>query len=62
MDNFCHGTNAGWEKIKENPVLGGNLGTCFDISMLTDNGSFVMYFSWRDRKSIAVTSSKDGIH
>lgn len=62
MDNFCHGTNAGWEKVKESPVLGGNLGTCFDISMLTENGRFVMYFSWRDRKSIAVTSSTDGIH
>ncbi len=61
-ETFCHGTNGGWEKSPANPVLGGKLGVCFDISMLRKNEQYVMYFSWRTRKSIAVTTSEDGIH
>ena len=26
--------NAGWVKYAKNPVLGGDLGTCFDVSVL----------------------------
>jgi len=58
----CKGTNGGWVKCADNPLLGGDLGTCFDISMLEDNGRIVMYFSWRDCASIARTVSSDGIH
>lgn len=62
MNQFCQGTNGGWIKYNHNPVLGGDLGVCFDISMLKDNNRIVMYFSWRDKASIAVTTSSDGIH
>lgn len=62
MEQFCQGTNGGWKKYENNPVLGGELGVCFDISMLKDGDELVMYFSWRTRKSVAVTRSRDGIH
>jgi predicted GH43/DUF377 family glycosyl hydrolase len=55
-------TSSGWVKYENNPVLGGaNLGTCFDITMLQEDGFFKMWFSWRPKKSIAYTESKDGI-
>lgn len=56
-------TAAGWIKCPQNPVLGGKLGVCFDISMLQKkDGTYQMFFSWRTKKSIALTESKDGIH
>ena len=55
-------TTAGWEKFAKNPVLGGNLGTCFDISVLKEGDIYRMWFSWRPKKSIALVESKDGIH
>ena len=55
-------TAAGWVKCPNNPVLGGSLGTCFDISVLKDRGVFRMWFSWRPKKSVALTESQDGIH
>jgi predicted GH43/DUF377 family glycosyl hydrolase len=54
-------TAAGWVKYEKNPVLGGSLGTCFDISVLRDGGTYRMWFSWRPRQSIALTESKDGL-
>lgn len=60
MEGFCTGTRAGWEKFEGNPVLGGSYGVCFDISVLETDGGYRMYFSWRTRKSIAVTDSRDG--
>jgi beta-1,2-mannobiose phosphorylase / 1,2-beta-oligomannan phosphorylase len=54
-------TSAGWVKYEKNPVLGGKLGTCFDASVLKDGSTYRMWFSWRPRKSIAVTESKDGV-
>ena len=62
MATMHTGTNGGWVKYEGNPVLGGFLGTCFDISMLQENGCYTLYFSWRDRASIARTTSADGIH
>ena len=62
MEEFCRGTRGGWKKYAGNPVLGGDLGTCFDVSMLKAEGRFWMYFSWRDHHSIAVTVSGDGVH
>lgn len=62
MEQFCHGTQGGWRKLPENPLLGGDLGTCFDISMLREGDLIRMYFSWRDRKNISVTTSADGVH
>ncbi len=55
-------TSGRWEKWPGNPVLGGNLGTCFDISVLKEGAIFRMWFSWRPKNSIAVVESKDGIH
>lgn len=57
-------TSCGWEKSASNPVLGGDLGVCFDISMLQDRDDagtlYKMWFSWRTKKSIAYTESRDG--
>jgi hypothetical protein len=55
-------TNAGWIKYEKNPVFGGDLGTCFDVSLLRENRKFRMWFSWRPQKSIALTESLDGIN
>lgn len=59
-------TSRGWVKCPDNPVLGGDLGVCFDISMiqtrLDDGIVYKMWFSWRTKKSIAYTESRDGIH
>ena len=54
--------SAAWKKFANNPVLGGPLGTCFDISVLRDGKKYRMYFSWRPKASIAVTESDDGVH
>src|ERR1700751_6138189 len=54
-------TTAGWVKYSKNPVLGGDLGTCFDISVLKEGNTYRMWFSWRPRKSIALVESKDGV-
>ncbi len=55
-------TGADWRKYDGNPVLGGQLGTCFDVSVLSEEGAYRMYFSWRPRKSIALVESSDGVH
>jgi len=52
---------AGWVKHPKNPVLGGDLGTCFDVSVLREGGIYRMWFSWRPKKSIALVESKDGV-
>jgi hypothetical protein len=54
-------TTAGWLKSPRNPVLGGGLGTCFDVSVLKEGDTYRMWFSWRPKKSIALVESKDGI-
>src|ERR1700761_9000886 len=54
-------TAAGWAKSPRSPVLGGDLGTCFDVSALKEGDTYRMWFSWRPRKSIALVESKDGI-
>jgi len=61
VSDFRTGTAAGWEKHGGSPVLGGDLGTCFDISVLRQDNLYKMYFSWRPQKSIAVCESADGI-
>jgi predicted GH43/DUF377 family glycosyl hydrolase len=54
-------TSAGWVKSPASPVLGGRLGTCFDVALLKDGGRFRMWFSWRPRASVALTESTVGI-
>ena len=53
---------ADWQKSPANPVLGGALGTCFDVAVIREADGYRMYFSWRPKKSIALTESRDGIH
>ena len=53
---------AGWLKSSANPVLGGALGTCFDVALQKDSGMFRMWFSWRPRKSLALVESTNGIN
>jgi len=55
-------SSAGWCKYDKNPVLGGELGTCFDVSVLDEGNIYRMYFSWRPKRSIALVESSDGIH
>jgi len=55
-------TAGGWVKDPSSPVLGGALGTCFDVSVLREGGRYRMWFSWRPKKSIALVESSDGIH
>jgi predicted GH43/DUF377 family glycosyl hydrolase len=53
-------TAGGWVKYEKNPVLGGSLGTCFDVSVLREGGKYRMWFSWRPKRSIALAESEDG--
>ena len=55
-------TSGGWCKYEKNPVLGGKLGTCFDVSVLKEENTYCMYFSWRPKESVALVESPDGIH
>jgi predicted GH43/DUF377 family glycosyl hydrolase len=54
-------TSGGWRKYARNPVLGGSLGVCFDVSLLKEADKYRMWFSWRDKKSVALVESADGI-
>lgn len=52
----------GWYKYSGDPVLGGKLGTCFDMSVLKRGKEYLMWYSWRPKQSIALVKSRDGIH
>ncbi len=56
------GTTGGWKKAEKNPVIGPEYGTTFDMHVIKEDGTYRMWFSWRDVKLIAHTVSKDGIH
>jgi predicted GH43/DUF377 family glycosyl hydrolase len=53
---------AQWVKHPDNPLLGGELGTIFDISVLLEDDVYRMWVSWRPQKCIAFVVSSDGIH
>lgn len=55
-------TAGGWRKYEGNPVLGGKLGTVFDLSALKEDEVYRMWISWRPKQSLALVESKDGIH
>jgi len=61
-ENKTTETSGGWEKFPGNPVLGGQYGTCFDICVLHESAGFRMWLSWRPKKSVALSQSKDGVH
>ena len=49
-------------KYKNNPVFGSQkTGTVFDVYVTRDDNRYRMDFSWREKKSVAVTFSDDGI-
>jgi predicted GH43/DUF377 family glycosyl hydrolase len=54
-------TAAGWVKSPKNPVLGGPLGTCFDVCVLKEGDGYRMWFSWRPKQSIALVESRNGV-
>lgn len=54
---------GGWFKWPLEPVLGGGeMGTCFDPTLLTEDGKLRMWFSWRPRKLVALVEGEDGVH
>jgi predicted GH43/DUF377 family glycosyl hydrolase len=55
-------TSTTWAKYPGNPVLGGELGTCFDMSLLVDGARHRMWFSWRPKAGIGYAESPDGLH
>jgi predicted GH43/DUF377 family glycosyl hydrolase len=55
-------TAGGWAKYEGNPVIGGQHGTCFDVSVLRDAGAYRIWLSWRPKHSLALVESKDGMH
>ena len=58
-----NGAHAQWVKYQNNPVLGGGeLGTIFDISVLKNGKNYIMYSSWRPKRSVAVSFSSDGMN
>ena len=64
---YQYGTAGGWKKYGKNPVFGGDYGTCFDVSLLLEEGKegmpvFKMWFSWRPKRAVGYTESTAGIH
>lgn len=55
-------TAGGWVKYEGNPVMGGQYGTCFDISVLKEGDRYRMWLSWRPKESLALVESSDGVH
>jgi len=55
-------TSAGWKKYHGNPVIGGQYGTVFDVAVLQESQRFLLWGSWRPKKSLALFGSSDGIH
>lgn len=54
--------SKGWEKY-ETPLIGGDAdGTFYDPFVRNVNGSYIMFVSHRDTKSIVRCDSTDGIH
>ncbi len=54
-------TVSGWKKYDKNPVLGGSFGTIFDITVLREPSGYKMWSSWRPQKSVALSTSEDGL-
>ena len=53
---------AQWIKY-EKPVLGDEvIGTVFDVFVLKEGNTYIMYNSWRPHKSLAISTSTDGVN
>jgi predicted GH43/DUF377 family glycosyl hydrolase len=59
---FYPETQADWKKYPSNPLIGGELGAIFDISVLYEDDKYRMWVSWRPQQSIALVESPDGIN
>lgn len=55
------GTQGGWTKYVQNPVIGGEDDFRFDNHVLRTENGYRMYFSWRKHYAIAMCESTDGI-
>ena len=55
-------TAAGWQKYKGNLVIGGKYGTVFDVCVLQEDEHFLLWGSWRPKKSLVLFESTDGIN
>ena len=58
------GTSANWHKVSGNPVLGGDLGTCFDVTLIQEDGKYRMWYSGGEQyepNAIGYATSSDGI-
>ena len=53
-------TTGGWVLDPHNPVLGGDLGVCFDPFVLKQGDRYKMWFSWRTQHAIGYTESTNG--
>lgn len=51
-----------WVKYAGNPVLGGEYGSCFDLSADVCGDRHRMWFSWRPKHGIGYAESSDGLH
>ncbi len=51
-----------WVKYPQPVLGGGDLGTVFDLSVLKEEDVYQMYSSWRTQKSIALSTSEDGVN
>lgn len=62
-NNTNRESSGDWIKYPGNPVLGGDFGTIFDISVYQKNDTaYQMFCSWRPQRSIAIANSKDGLN
>lgn len=62
IKDYIWGTRLGWEKYSGNPIIGGEYGTCFDLTLMKEAGKYRAWFSWRPKKCIAYCESDDGLH
>lgn len=62
--SFKNSTNYGWTKVNYLPVIGDySTKSLFDPNVIIDDtGTYRMYVSYRSKKSIAISTSTDGIN
>ena len=60
--HYQYGARGGWEKEKRNPILSEQYGVIFDVSIMKEDGLYKMWLSWRTRKGLGYSESRDGLH
>lgn len=51
LKDYIWGTRLGWEKYSVNPIIGGEYGTCFDLTLMKEAGKYRAWFSWRPKSA-----------